>query len=93
MPYSVVFTPEAEADLARIAGDDPLLASLILDHADRLAQAPTELSHRGGMPFLPGQRYPFWAQGDDGRQWVNLFFQYGQDEQTLWITGIGVVRY
>lgn len=91
MPYNVAFTPEAEADLTRLADKDPLLASFILDHAERLAQAPTELSHRGGMPFLPGQRYAFWAEGDRGQKWVNLFFQYGQDEQTLWITGISVL--
>jgi hypothetical protein len=45
------------------------------------------------MPFLPGQRYAFWGEGEHDRKWFNLFFQYGQDEQTLWITAIGVVRY
>jgi hypothetical protein len=93
MPYAVVFTPEAESDLSRLADKDPLLASYVLDQAERLAQNPTELSHRGGVPFPPMQRYSFWGEGDYASTGLHLFFQYGQDEQTIWITGVGVVRY
>jgi len=40
MPYAVAFTPEAEADLARLADEDPLLASFILDQAERPRRTP-----------------------------------------------------
>ena len=40
------------------------------------------------MPFA----VVFTSEGEE-RSHFHLFFQYGQDEQTLWITGIGVVEY
>ena len=93
MPYAVIFTPEAEDNLQNIAHADPLLASRILDEAERLAQDPTSLSSPGGVPFLPQQRYSFWFDPQEKKTHIHLFFQYGQDEQSIWITGIGVVRY
>jgi hypothetical protein len=93
MAYSVAFTPEAEEDVVRLAQQEPPLASFILDHVERLAESPTTLSTRDGYPYRPDQRYAFWGEGDHARTHVHVFFQYGQDEQTLWITAIGVVRY
>ncbi len=64
MPYAVEFTPEAEADLDRLADDDPLLATLVLDHIEKLAQSPTELSVPGAVPFRDQQRYSLWETGE-----------------------------
>jgi hypothetical protein len=93
MPYGVAFTPEAEEDVVRLAQEHPELASFVLDQIERLAQSPTTLSTAEGFPYHPHQRYAFWGEGPDERAHVHVFFQYGQDEQTLWITGVGVVRH
>jgi len=88
MPYSVLFSPEAHDDLARVAGVDQVAASVTLDEIDRLAVDPVGLSRKPSFPHRPLQKYQFWA--------VNLFvtvlFSYGVDEQSIVVEGIGFVE-
>jgi hypothetical protein len=77
----------------RIAQTEPLLASRILDEAERLAGNPTLLSTRGSPLSDTTAILVLVRSGRETQIHVHLFFQYGADELTIWITGIGVVRY
>ena len=89
MGYSVSLSQEAEADFDRLK--DPVLQSFVLDQLDHLARAPAALSRRGGFPHLPYQTYAFW--GPDHTIHFTVLFQYSQDERSLIVVSIGVVRY
>jgi hypothetical protein len=56
----------------RIAQTEPLLASRLLDEAERLAGNPTLLSTRGGVPFLPQQRYSFWFDPEEKHKFTSI---------------------
>ena len=89
MSYVVSLTPEAEEDLRRLK--DPVLQSHVLDELEHLAKSPVALSRRAGFPHLMYQKYQFWSP--DHTIHFTALFQYGQDARTLFILGIGVVRY
>ena len=89
MSYDVSLTEEAEDDLKRL--EDPVLQSHVLDQLDYLSRAPAALSRPASFPHLPYQKYQFWSP--DHTIHFTTLFQYSQDERTLIIVGIGVVRY
>lgn len=90
MSYAVVWEPDAQQDLDRLP---PLLASVILDEIDRLAQRPTELSLPPSFPHPLFPKYQFWGFNGKHRYHVTVLFQYSQDERSIHILYIGAMRY
>jgi hypothetical protein len=86
MNYRIDLTAEAQRDLARLPQD---VRRFCLLRLEALAESPTALSRPTRLPFRQKcQLYPF--EYDAGLQrWVlHALFQYGQDEQTLYILDI-----
>ena len=89
MSYALRFSDEAEDDFHRLR--DPVLQSFVLDQLDQLCLAPAALSRRAGFPHLPYQKFEFWSP--DQTTYFTVLFQYSQDETTIIVVAIGVVRY
>jgi hypothetical protein len=84
--YKIAWEPEALEVLDRL---EPLSASQLLDQIDRLAEDPARLSHRSSITYVVKHQY---FECDIEGYFVVVFFQYGQDEQTIYITDLGIVR-
>jgi hypothetical protein len=89
MSYVVKLTAEAEEDLR--AARRPAPAEPRHGPVGDLARAPAVLSRPASFPHLPYQKYQFWSPDDTTH--FTVLFEYGQDEQTLHVVAIGVVRY
>ena len=90
MSYAVSLTPDAESDLSRLPA---LLASYVLDQLDLLAENPVALSKPPSFPHPLFQKYQFfWPPDGPAETHVTILFHYSQDETTLHIVGIGIVR-
>ena len=87
MSYGIELTDEAKVDWRSLKVP---LQEFVLDELEKLSNAPTLLSRRSFFPFrYTCQRYPFDCDFEE--QWwdFNAFFQYSQDEMTLFIVAIG----
>lgn len=89
MSYEVILRPVAEADLEKLTPD---LQAFVEHRLELLGHAPVALSRRVvSPPYAPGsQMYEFDRDfgGVTFHHFV-VFFHYGQDESTLYVTGIG----
>jgi hypothetical protein len=91
MSYVAKLTPDAEADLARLP---PMVASHVLDQLDRLAADPVGLSQPPSFPHPLYQKYQFpWPPDGPLESMLTILFVYSQDETTIEVVGIGIVRY
>lgn len=86
MSYSVEWEPDARQSLLRL---DPSVVSEIRDGVDRLAIVPTRLSSAHGKPsYGHDQRYAFQID----RFFIAVFFKYSQDETTLYISDVSILK-
>lgn len=60
MPYDVSYEKEAEEDIDRIAGIDPLLASYVMDQIDECAKDPVNRSRPASFPHRLYPKFQFW---------------------------------
>lgn len=86
MGFKVEFEDEAVKDLER---HTPLLQSQMLDEIEAFAADPVGLSKPGAFPYPLYQRYPFSIESEEKKYHFTLLFQYGADEETIWIKFIG----
>lgn len=93
MSYGVRWAPEADEDLNRIASEDPVAASFILDRIDELARDPVNLSQPPSFPHRLIPKFQFWAPAVGIRLHVTVLFRYSVDEKFIEIIGIGTVKY
>lgn len=82
MSYKVTLESRAPADVQAI----PLpLRRRVADGLLALGNAPTRLSKPRRAPGAVGQQYEFVFQHEGTACWVESAFQYGSDEQTLYV--------
>jgi hypothetical protein len=82
MSYSVTLESRAAADVQAI----PLpLRRQVAERLSALGEAPTRLSKPRRTPGAVGQQYEFVFSHEGMNCWVESAFQYGSDEQTLYI--------
>jgi hypothetical protein len=89
--YAIDITPEAAKDLESI----PLPVAEYLARAPvhDLAESPSTVSRPSAFPYpLRGQAYECSMVHLDTQYRMHVCFQYSQDESTLHILFIGVVR-
>ena len=91
MNYDLVYSAQAQADLARApAGALDLIEERIRD----LAERPASLSRPSAFPYPPGfQIYQFWLSPPFDAFFVTVFFRYSRDETALEIATIGCGEY
>jgi hypothetical protein len=88
MEYRLILSARAVADLARVPPD---LRDFVQRHLSLLGRYPTVLSRPSAPPYPEGCQMDVFNARRDGvviRTFVVLF-RYGQDEETLWVLGIG----
>lgn len=92
MSYRIILSPKAEDQLAAL--ESPL-QNAVEAQLRRLAENPTGLSRRSVTPPWPPdcQLYEFGHELDRRRHHFAVLFRYGVDEETLFVLGIGHVRY
>ncbi|HTU18911.1 MAG TPA: hypothetical protein VMG10_12700 [Gemmataceae bacterium] len=89
MPYELLLTDQAEQDLTRLP---PHLLNIVEREMERLGANPLHLGRRAVSPPYPpgGQMYQFQHdEPDEERHFFTILFHFGQDEKTLFVTGIG----
>jgi hypothetical protein len=86
VPYTLVLTPEAEHHLSRF----PLpVQKFIVRELDILGKYPTSLSTRSYFPYRERcQLFRIACLYLEERWEMFALFQYGQDEQTIYVIGI-----
>ena len=82
MSYKVELGPVAASDVAAIPSQ---LRRHVYQGLDALGSHPTRMSKSISSPSNVGQLYEFSFVYDDMECWVSSIFQYGVDEQTLYI--------
>jgi hypothetical protein len=91
MSYEVELSNEAAGVLRAVS---PGVRDCILNHLDRLAEAPLELGRRAAFPYRPvGQIYEFWCEDDELRVYLTIFFHFTESEDTIRIFTIGRREY
>ena len=89
MKYNDVFARRANEKLRLVP---PTLASLIYQAIEQLCASPATLSRRSYFPHPPQfQIFETYLEHDGERLLLKVFFQYGQDEQTLLIDDFVVI--
>lgn len=88
MSYRAILTTAAAEDISRlpVALRNAVHAELL-----RLCESPATLSRRSvSPPYPPGyQLFQFDRVLADKVHYFSILFKYGQDEQTLFIHGLG----
>lgn len=71
------------------------LQDVVIEHLERLGSNPVELSRPAPTPpYVPGfQGYTFDALHEAIEYSFTVLFKYRADESTLWVYGVGMVRY
>ena len=83
MKYNADFAPPANSKLANMP---PVLAWRVYQAIEALCASPTTLSRTSYFPHPPQfQLFETYLEHDGERVLLKVFFQYGQDEQTLLI--------
>ena len=87
MSYGISLSADAEHDLARL----PIpVRQFTLRQLENLADSPGTMSRRSHFPYREKcQLFTFNYDHELQRWELAVLFQYGQDEQTLHILGIG----
>ena len=91
MSYGVELGSEVRQLLRELPGE---VGELLLDGLDRLAEQPTKLSRSSstGNSGIKAQVYDFPLQTKAGKYLAIVKFQYSQDEQSLHIDTIDLVK-
>jgi len=87
MPYQLLYTPRAKADIGRV----PLgLLDQLEAHLQQLADNPVGLSRPSAFPFPSDcQLSQFHCNYFDERRYAfTVLFRYGADESTLQVLGV-----
>jgi hypothetical protein len=88
MPYRAILDIEARHDLARLP---KAVYNHVIHELSRLAADPVGLSVRSHFPFREKcQLFPFDFDDPPDCWEFNALFQYGQDEQTIYILAVGI---
>jgi hypothetical protein len=87
MSYGIILAPEAEKDLN---GLPHAVALFVARQLTNLAESPAALSRRSHFPFRERCQVMACDYDDDaGHRWfINVLFQYSQDEANLHVLGI-----
>lgn len=88
MSYRVELTTEAEGQLKGLPAP---VALRVQRQLNNLARDPALLSKPSHSPFVPGCQLMSFDYDHDAKRWfVNILFEYAQDEQTLIVLAIVV---
>ena len=86
MKYHAILDPKAVEDVRRMPH---ALARYTVAQLINLEAEPTALSKRSHFPFRERvQVFNFDFKAGDAYYVVNVLFQYGVDEETLWVLDI-----
>lgn len=89
MSYAVVLAPEALDDLANL----PLpVQNLIENELRRLGADPVSLSRPAHFPYVQAQCYKLETTHDDVRHFITILFRYSQDELSIEVFAIAVMK-
>jgi hypothetical protein len=87
MSFQLIYSPRARRNLA---GIPPGLLDCVEANFRRLADNPQAVSRPAGFPYPPhGMVFVFPCQDGSANFVISVHFLYGQDEQSLEITGFG----
>lgn len=88
MPFAIVWSRRGDEDFERLAAENPVAASQILDQIERLAENPIGLALPPSFPNPLLPKYVFWISIENGFWFVTVLFRYLDDEETIEIRGI-----
>jgi hypothetical protein len=88
--YAVELGPAAEEDLRRLPPD---VQAHVANRLHDLEQSPTRVSRPSHFPYsIDGQAFKFDYRHQQTHYYFHVLFKYGQDEQTIHVELIGVMR-
>jgi len=92
MTYTALLSSKAEDQLRNLP---ILLQESVIEHLEILCTSPTAVSRPTYTPPFPPNRqmYEFYLIESGMKHRFVVVFQYGQDEEHLWILGIGHMEY
>jgi hypothetical protein len=88
MPFAIVWSRRGDEDFERLAAENPIAASQILEQIDHLAADSVGLALPPSFPNPLLPKYTFWIPVEGGFWFVTVLFRHLGDEASIEIRGI-----
>lgn len=88
MAWRVVWSKRGDEDFERLAAENPVATSHVLNQIDQLVADPIGLALPPSFPNPLLPKFTFWVPVMENFWFVTVLFRYGDNEQSIEIRGI-----